>query len=354
MEVFVGILPCSGYTFVAASPSQKREDFIASMNDCLRYFGGVPKAIIPDNLKSAVTKGSKYEPVLNKTFKDFALHYGAAINPTRTAAPQDKALVEGAVKLVYQRIFYPLSKMTFFSLSDLNKEIRKLLEVYNDYLLTNLGISRRQQFLTIEQAFLTDLPAENYEIKYYKRATVQKMGYVYLHDDKHYYSAPYRYIGKKVELSYNRQTVEIHYNKERIATHKRSYQPGRYTTIEDHLSSTHKFYKNWSSEFFQKLASPYGNAVIDYVKALIDSKNYPEVAYKQCLGIVALGKTHGKNRLNNACKRGLNFHRYGYHIIKNILDHKMDLQTAPDPDLALTTDSHIEQHANIRGAGYYQ
>ena len=116
VEVFVGTLPCSGYTFVEASASQKLENFIVSMNNCLRYFGGVPKAIVPDNLKSAVTKGSKYEPVLNKTFKDFAIHYGCAVNPTRTYSPQDKALVENAVTLVYQRIFYPLSKMTFFSL----------------------------------------------------------------------------------------------------------------------------------------------------------------------------------------------------------------------------------------------
>lgn len=150
VEVFVAILPCSGYTFAQACTSQKQEDFISVMNDCLRYFGGVPQAIVPDNLKSAVSKGSKYEPLLNKTFKDFALHYTCAINPTRTYSPQDKALVEGAVKLVYQRIFYPLSKMTFFSLVDLNSEIAKLLTAYNDYLLTHLGVSRRQQFLMIE------------------------------------------------------------------------------------------------------------------------------------------------------------------------------------------------------------
>ena len=128
-EVFVAILPCSGYTFVQACASQKREDFLGVMNDCFRFYGGVSQAIVPDNLKSAVTKGSKYEPLLNKSFKDFALHYGCAINPTRTHSPQDKALVEGAVKLVYQRIFYPLSKMTFFSLADLNAGIQKLVIV---------------------------------------------------------------------------------------------------------------------------------------------------------------------------------------------------------------------------------
>ena len=350
VEVFVGILPCSGYTFVEASPSQKREDFIGSMNNCLRYFGGVPKAIVPDNLKSAVTKGSKYEPVLNKTFKDFALHYGTVINPTRTYSPQDKALVEGAVKLVYQRIFYVLSKMSFFSLHDLNAEIRKLLEIYNDYLLSHIKISRRQQFLSIEQALLSSLPSENYEVKEYKRATVQKMGYVFLSRDKNYYSVPYRFIGKRVELSYTRQSVEIHYNRQRIASHKRSGRPGQYTTLEDHLSSTHKFYKSWSPEFFQKMALPYGCAVVEYVKALIDSKPYPEIAYKQCLGIFALAKIYQNERLNNACKRGLIFHRYGYHIIKNILDNKMDMETQNEN----TTKHEIAAHKNIRGAAYYK
>lgn len=350
VEVFVGILPCSGYTFVEASASQKLEDFIDSMNNCLRYYGGVPTAIVPDNLKSAVTKGSKYEPILNKTFKNFALHYGSTINPTRTYSPQDKALVEGAVKLVYQRIFYPLSKMTFFSLTDLNKEISRLLEHYNDYLLSQIQLSRRQQFLTIEQSLLSPLPAENYEIKQYKRATVQKMGYVFLSADKNYYSVPYRFIGKRVELSYNRQSVEIHYNRERIASHLRSYRPGRYTSIKDHLSSTHQFYNNWSPAFFQKLARPHGNAVVDYFKVLIESKDYPEVAYKQCLGILSLGKTHDKGRLNNACKRGLAFHRYGFHIIKNILKNKMDLQTQEEQDLH----HEIDKHENIRGATYYQ
>ena len=350
VEVFVGILPCSGYTFVQASPSQKREDFIGSMNNCLRYFGGVPQAIVPDNLKSAVTKASKYEPILNKTFKDFALHYDTVINPARIYSPQDKALVEGAVKLVYQRIFYPLSKMTFFALHDLNGEISKQLELYNDYLLSLLKVSRRQQFISIEQAFLSPLPSEGYEIKNYKRATVQKMGYVFLSQDKNYYSVPYRFIGKQVELSYTRLSVEIHYNRQRIASHKRSNRPGQYTTIEDHLSSTHKFYKSWSPEFFEKLARPYGDAVVDYVKALIESKPYPEVAYKQCLGIFSLAKTYHKGRTNNACKRGLTFHRYGYHIIKNILDNKMDMETQNED----IVNHQITAHENIRGAAYYK
>ena len=351
VEVFVGILPCSGYTFVEASASQQLPHFIGSMNNCLRFFGGSPQAIVPDNLKSAVTKGSKYEPTLNKSFKDFAVHYGTVINPTRTYSPQDKALVEGAVKLVYQRIFYPISQMTFFSLVELNEEIKLRLIVYNDYLLSLLLLSRKQQFLTIEQVFLSPLPAEDYELKTYRKATVQKMGYVFLSEDKNYYSVPFRFIGKKVEVSYDYQNVFVSYNNERIASHPRSYKPGAYATVSEHLSSSHQFYQNWSPDYFAHLARPYGSQVETYVTALIDSKPYPEIAYKQCLGILSLSKKFGKPRLNNACARGLGQSRYAYHIIHNILINKMDMSSE---ELTTQEEPTIQVHPNIRGAAYYQ
>lgn len=350
VEVFVGILPCSQYTFVQACPSQNREDFIGCMNACLRYFGGAPKAIIPDNLKSAVSKASKYEPILNKTFKEFALHYGSVINPTRTYSAQDKALVEGAVKLVYQRIFYPISQMQFFSLQELNEQIAILLEHYNDRLMSQWGVSRKEQFISIEKQYLSALPPSDYQIRHYKRAKVQKMGYVYLHQDRNYYSVPYRFIGKQVQLCYSADTVEVYHKNERIASHKRSFKPGHYVTIRDHLSSSHQFYGDWSPAYFAKLAKPLGADVESYVKALIGQAAYPEVGYKQCLGIIHLKKEYPIQRINNACKRALSFHRYSYRIIKNILENKMDLQEQQSK----TESIHIEPHQNIRGSQYYQ
>ena len=351
VAVFVAILPCSGYTFVEATPSQKLPDFIGSMNRCLNFIGGVPKAIVPDNLKSAVTKASKYQATINKTFKDFALHYDCVISPTRAFKPQDKALVENAVRIVYNRIFYPLNKMTFFSLHDLNQELSKLLTQYNDYLLSNIKVSRQQQFLDIEKSTLSDLPSENYELRFFKIATVQKMGYVFLSEDKNYYSVPHRFIGKKVEVSYNSQSVDIQYNRERIATHKRSLKPGKYTSIQNHLSSAHKFYSEWSPDFFEKLATPLGESVKEYVKVLIESKNYPEEAYKQCLGIINLTHSYEKQRINTACKYALEMSRYGYHIIERILKNKMDLVETVLPDaVENTSQNHIAPHHNIRGA----
>ena len=348
LEVFVAILPASQYTYVEASRSQKKDDFIGSMNRALSYFGGVPKSIVTDNLKSAVKKSSKYEAVLNKSFRDFALHYQTTINPTRAYSPQDKALVEGAVKLVYQRIFYPLSKMTFFSIEDINTAIKKLLKDYNNYEMSRIESSRKEQFIGIEKPFLGALPATIYEIKEYRRAKVQKMGFIYLSKDKNYYSVPYRYIGQHVEVQYNSDTVEIYYQSDRIATHKRSYRKGAYIKQDKHLSSSHKFYQDWSPEYFKKLAASIGVDVQAYISKLLEQNTYPEVVYKQCLGIIHL-KSEYPERLNFACRMALNQPRYGYHIIKNILINKMDIENKKLHDIR-----QIEAHKNIRGKDYYQ
>ena len=154
VEVFVAILPNSHYTYIEACKSQKREDFIACCTNALHFYGGVPKAIVSDNLKSAVTRASKYEANINRSFKDFARHYDCVINPTRTYAPQDKALVENAVHLAYQRIYYPLREMTFFSLAELNREIHRLLEQYNRLLfrLGTLDFIKRKENLIVTGA----------------------------------------------------------------------------------------------------------------------------------------------------------------------------------------------------------
>ena len=175
-----------------------------------------------DNLKSAVSRSSKYEAEINRTFKDFALHYGCATNPTRAYRPQDKALVENAVQLTYQRIYHPLRETTFFSLEELNAEIHKLLEIYNNMLFQRKEASRKELYQSIERASLKPLATKKYELKEYARAKVQKIGYVYLSADKNYYSVPYRYIGLSTTIHYCQKIVEVYYGHERIAIHQRS------------------------------------------------------------------------------------------------------------------------------------
>ncbi|PXX21676.1 IS21 family transposase [Arenibacter sp. ARW7G5Y1] len=162
VEVFVAILPNSHYTYVEACRSQKREDLIGCCTNALNFYGGVPKAIVSDNLKSAVTRASKYEADINRSFKDFARHYNCAINPARGYSPQDKALVENAVHLAYQRIYYPIREMVFFSLGDLNREIKRLLVAYNDLLFKRKEASRRELFQSVEREYLKPLPESAY------------------------------------------------------------------------------------------------------------------------------------------------------------------------------------------------
>jgi hypothetical protein len=234
--------------------------------------------------------------------------------------------------------------MSFFSLEELNEQLQVELKKYNDTLMKTYQASRRKLFLDLEQQYLQALPPNPYLIKHYKRAKVQKMGYVYLSEEKNYYSAPYRYIGKQVELQYNQQTVEIYYQAQRIASHKREYRPGKYSTIKEHLSSTHQFYDSWSPEYFSQLAQSIGPKTAEYVAKLIQQQDYPEIGYKQALGIIALKKAFGKPRIERACILALTHDKCSYRTVKRILENNMDkvLEGQTEP-------VNIPIHINIRG-----
>lgn len=349
-EVFVSVMPFSLYTYVEACGSQKREDLIGCLNNMMRFYGGVAKAVVSDNLKSAVSRSSKYEPEINRSLKDFARHYDCVINPTRAYRPQDKALVENAVQLSYQRIFYPLREMTFFSLGDLNREIGRLLESYNNMLFQRKEASRKELFQSVERAVLKPLPVGVYQLKDYTRAKVQKIGYVYFSPDKSYYSVPYRYIGRSAQIHYTKDVVEVYHCHERIAFHKRGTR-GSYNTVGDHLSSTHRKYLDWSPEYFKKQAAALGPNVLACVTELFTGSDYPETAYKRAMGIIQLSKGYGKERLDSACQRAIYATAVSYNRIKNILENNLD-RAAPEENG--TKQSHIPKHENIRGASNYQ
>lgn len=353
VEVFVAILPNSQYTYVRACMGQKREDLITSCIGALEYYRGVPKAIVSDNLKSAVSRASRYEADINRSFKDFARHYGCVINPTRGYSPQDKALVENAVRLAYQRIYYPLRKMAFFSLQDLNKEISRLLEDYNNLLFKRKEASRRELFQAVERAYLKPLPEAAYQLKDYRRAKVQKMGYVYFSPDKSYYSVPYRYIGHTTTIHYTTSMVEVYYYHTRIAIHGRNPSKGSYNTNKDHLHSTHRFHSDWSPEFFKKKAGVHGKYVLACVEQILTDVDYPEIGYKRAMGPIQLHKTYGGQRLDKACHRALQADAVSYKRIRNILKNNMDQSSLFYQDLE-EEKPHIPKHGNIRGASNYQ
>jgi transposase len=349
VEVFAAILGCSQLTYIEAVMSQRKEDLIRACENALHYFGGVPAAIVPDNLRSAVTKSSKYEPVINETIASFAEHYGTVVLPARAYRPKDKSLVEGIVKIMYNRIYSFIRPQIHHSISSLNKAIWEGLETHNNGSFKGRNYSRRDQFEELEKQCLRPLPAYRYECKQQLLYTVMKNGHICLSPDKHYYSVPFRYIGKRIKILFNSTQLEVFYKYERIALHIRQYRKYHYTTLPEHMASAHRYLSEWTPEKFIEEASAIHEHVAIYIIEIIERKQHPEQAYKSCSGILNLKRKVGSERLINACRRAHSFGVYNYPIIVQILEKKLD-QWADDQKEEIP----MPQHPNIRGGDYYE
>lgn len=352
VEVFVGILGFSQFTYVEATASQKRDVFIATVENMLHYMGGVPAAIVPDNLKSAVYKASKYEPSLNEAFERFALHYGTTIIPTRPRKPKDKAPVEGAVKIVYRRIYAMLRNKVFFSIAELNGAIRELLVPYNNKMSKNATDTRANLLRLVEKNELKPLPTSRYEMFQYVWATVYKSSYIMLQEDKHYYTVPCELLGKRVKVAYNSKTVEVYYQMKHVASHKRDPTRGGRTTVVAHLPANIQFVNEFNLDKLISWATSIGKNTQEVITSIIDTMSHPDQARKSCMGILQMSKKVGRDRVEKACQRALYYHNYGYRVIKLILEKKLDMEPlAMDPDLE---GYRIGNHENIRGSSYYK
>jgi len=349
VEVFVGILPASQYIFAHAVMSQGLADFTYCTTACLDFIGGVPASITTDNLKSAVTKASKTEPVLNRSFKDLAHHYRTTITPTRAYSPKDKAMVEGAVRIVYCSIYYNLRHRQFYDLHSLNKAIREELAKLNARKLSNKVVSRYDQF-SEEQATLKPLPLYHFELWDYKNIRVQKMGYAFCSKYKNYYSIPYRFIGKQIQIRTNAKYLQAYYESELIASHLLNLKPGSYSTIKEHLHSDNHFYAQWSPLFFADMAKKIGAHTELYVSKMIAQSTYPETAYKSAIAIVNLKRMYALDRIENACKLAIDYPKLNCGVLQAILENNRDLVPTPIEQMEVPTNI---IHTNLRGSQYY-
>ena len=347
-QVFVAILGWSQYTYVEAMQNQTIEELIEASENALRYFKGVPLAIVPDNLKSAVDKASRYEPTLNENFKAFTDHYGIAILPARSRKPQDKAHVENMVKLTYQNIYINLPEKNFAPLTELNAQIKQHLVTLNDATLTGKECSRSDQWM-MELSYLHALPAAGYEMRTIKQVTVMKNGHVYLTEDQHYYSVPYELIGKKLKMQYSRSQVNLYLHYELMATHKRLRSRHNYTTVAEHMPAQHRYVMEWNPTFFIEKGRVIDAVVEYYISQVLAKKQHPEQGYKSCMGILALGARYGNARLIKACKRAHEIGYYNYKIIEDIITKNLD--NYDDDEIE---SSNMPAHDNIRGGNYYQ
>jgi transposase len=349
VELLVAILGASQLTYAEATESQKKEDWIKANEHALRYYGGVPQAIVPDGLKSAVEKSDKYEPDINPEYADFARHYGTVILPARPHTPKDKALAENAVKIIYQRVFAPLRDRIFYSREELNAAIGERLEVHNHTPFQRMKISRRDLFEQTERHALKPLRPEAYELRRFLDLKVQFNYHILFSPDKHYYSVPWRYSAKRITVIYTSSSVEIYHKNLRIAFHLRDYSANRYTTVKEHMPPHHLFYDSWSPQKMITWAEAIGPEVKAMIEAVLESRPYPEQAYKACLGILNLARKYGKERLNEACARGVEYRCYSYRSVRNILENNLDKLRD-----AQSRQRELPLHENIRGSDYFQ
>ncbi len=350
-QVFVAILGSSGLTYAEASMSQKKEVFLRSVEHSFHYFGGVTKATVPDNLKSAVSKASNYEPEVNPLFDDFGDYYRTVILPTRAYRPKDKALVENAVRLMYQRVFAPLRNQVFYSLDELNEAIKEKVEEHNNKKLQVLQVSRRELFNEIEKSELKTLPSAPYPMKFFENHKVAPDYHVLLSADKHYYSVPWQLKGKQIRIIYDERIVAIYHENVRVVQHLRDRKRSGYTTVKDHMPAHHKFYASWSVEKFESWAASIGDETLNVIRHLLESRHHPEQAFKSCMGILSLAAKCENHDLNMACRKAWNFNRISYREVKSYLEDIIRLKKLNCDESQIFM---FERHSNLRNTVNYR
>ncbi len=346
-QVFVACLPYSDFSFCMAVPSQRIDDFIYALTCCLNSLGGAPKVLVPDNLKSAVIRADNYEPTINQALEDFANHYNMAVIPARARKPKDKALVENQVKLIYTRVYAKIRNKQFFSLAELNHDIRELTLKHNQTRMQNRDYCREEHFLSHEKSTLQELPKDPFEIKYYKEYKLTTNNHFYMRKDKHHYSAPYQYIGQKLKVVYTRSVVHVFYQSKLIAVHKRGSNSSHYTTCKDHLCSTHQHYLSRSPEYYQKQALSKSEPLGELVKLMFSQNRIPEQLYRSCDGLFSLYKRTPLDTFNKACQIAIECGYYNYRFVSNVIKNKMTEYVQE------VSHQHLPEHKNIRGKEYY-
>ena len=251
--------------------------------------------------------------------------------------------------MAYQRIFAPLRNTTFFSIEDLNDAIWELLDKHNNTSFQKMESTRKKLFEEIEQQELKSLPVNYYELKEFSKLTVQFNYHIYLKEDKHYYSVPWRLIGKKVKVTYTNSSVDIFYNHERVAIHQRNRKNYHYTTKKEHMPASHQFVDGWSAKRFINWALKIGDDVKVFIEKLFDKKQHPEQAFKACMGVLKFAKKYDNQILNNVCKKAIDLDCISYRFVDNSLKNKTYLLDEEQPQ-----DDKLPIHNNIRGKTSYR
>jgi transposase len=348
-QLFVAVVGASSYTFAEATWTQGLADWIGSHIRAFEFLGGVTEIVVPDNLKSGVTKTCRYEPGVNVTYEEMAGHYGVAVVPARPRKPRDKAKVEAGVLLVERWILASLRKRTFFSLGEVNEAIAELLTRLNQRPFRKREGSRQSLFATLDQPALRALPAERYQYGEWKTARVNIDYHVEF--GNHFYSVPYALTQQEVEVRATASTVEIFHRGVRVASHLRSSVHYRATTRHEHRPKSHQKHLEWTPSRLLEWARTIGPATAEVFDRIMAGKRHPEQGYRSCLGILRLGSQYPKERVEAAARRAVALNACTYQSVKSMLQHKLDA-LAPETDSVNAPKPPLD-HPNLRGPEYF-
>jgi len=347
-QLFLAVWGASNNTYAEATLSQTLPDWIGSHRRALEYFRCVPRVLVPDNLKSGVSKACKYEPELNPTYSDMAEHYGCAVLPARPRKPRDKAKVEAGVLIAQRWILAVLRHRTFYSLTEFNAAISECLERLNNRPMRKLKKSRKELFEALDRPNALPLPQKPYEYAEWSKAKVQ-LNY-HIEVDHHYYSMPYQLLHERLDIRLTATIVEAFRKGERVAAHVRLYTKNGYTTLPEHMPASHRYYAEWNPARFIQWAGKTGEATARLVEKVLSTRPYPEQGYKACLGIINLTRDYKPPRVEAAARRALEFNSCSYRSMKAILSAGLDRHD----DGAQPALPGLLPHQNIRGQEYYQ
>jgi transposase len=351
-QLFVAVLGASNFLYAEATWTQSLPDWIASHVRMLEYFGGVPELIVPDNLKAGVRAACYYEPDVNPTYHDFAVHYGTSVLPARAYHPRDKAKVESGVQVAERWIMAPLRHQLFASLVELNRAIAPLREALNDRRFQKMPGSRRTLFHSVDLPALRPLPPERYELAEWRVATVNIDYHISV--EGHLYSVPYTLVRREVSVRLTASMLEVLHQGKRVALHPRrtgEKRKGGYTTDPTHRPKAHQAHLEWTPSRLVRWGESVGTATGSVVEHILESRPHPEMGYRACLGLLSLGRRYTNARLEAACHRALDKGAVSYKSVKSILVTGLDRTPSEEEPAVL----HLPRtHAHVRGADYYR
>lgn len=348
LDLFCCCWGLSSFSFADATETQKKRDFCQSHVRAFRYFGVCSHGLVPDNLKSAVTKPDPFDPQINPLYEELGKHYGIVILPARIRKPKDKAKVESAVLHMQQFILARLRNRQFFSLNEVNEAIIALLEEFNDRPMKDYGHqTRRERFERLDKPYAQALPEEPFRINDIKHNVLVGKNYHLRYKD-HYYSVPFEYVGKRVIVRHCGGMVEVFHDGQLLTRHLYHVRPYGYCTRNEHMPKEHQFVKGLTPGWIIAQAAKIGDNTVNAIGTVMRRSEHVQQGFNAALGILSLAKVYTPERLEAACSRCIHFNTVTYRALKSVLLNDLDQQPLPVLPTANRQPAIVVLHENLR------